>query len=90
MQKDDFIQLHLFLLQVRSYLENTTKNGNLNSFLSYDELDVGPHHVHKSKRKHQLAVWELSKGIAHMLKEENNSAFQKIYDRLDMMCNRFK
>ena len=49
-------------------------NPESNHFLEYDLLSINPHEVYKSKREQQLAVFELSKGIACMIKENNPSA----------------
>ena len=70
----------MFLIQLRIHLENMVENNNPQAFLSYVKLDVRPHQVHKSKKEHKLAVFELSKGIAEMMRDNNHSAFQRIFD----------
>ena len=90
MQKDEIIQLHVFLLQLRTQLVDIMEKNNSQAFLSYDEMNILPQQVHKTKDEHKLAVFELSKGIANLLQEDDCSAFQKIYDRLEGMCNRFR
>jgi len=89
-QKDEIIQFHAFLLQLRTHLENMVENNNPQAFLSYAKLNIGPHKVHKSKMEHKLAVFELSKGIADLLQESNCPVFQRIYDSLEKMCNRYR
>jgi len=89
-QKDELIQLHAFLLQLRIHLENLVENNNPQAFLSYDKLNIVPHKIHKNKKEHKLAIFELSKGIANLLQENNFSVFQRIYDDLGKMCNRFR
>ena len=89
-QKDELIQIHAFLLQLRTALENMTENNNSVAFLSYERLSIGPHKVHKSKKEHNLAVFELCKGITNLLQESNCFVFQRIYDDLEKMCNRFR
>ncbi len=89
-QKDELIQIHAFLLQLGAHLENMVENSNPQVFLSYEKLNIGPHKVHKSKKEHKLAVFELSKGIAGLLQENNCSVFQRIYDSLEKMCNRYR
>ena len=78
------------MLQLRTQLENLVENNNSQAFLSYEKLNIGPHRVHKSKKEHKLAVFELSKGITTLLQENNCSVFQGIYDDLEKMCNRFR
>jgi len=60
------------------------------TFLSYDSLNTGPHKIHKSKTEHKIAIFELSKGIAFLLKNNNSKLFQKVCDDLDEMCKFFK
>ena len=50
----------------------------LNHFLSYDLLNISPQQVFKSKREQELAIFELSKGIAYLIKEKEPSAFQEL------------
>ena len=90
MQKDETVQLHIFLFQLRTHLENMMENNNSQAFLSYDKLDITPHQVHKSKKEHNLAIFELSKGIANLLQENDYSISQQIHDSLERMCNRFR
>jgi len=90
MQKEELIQLHTFLLQLRTYIENITKNTNLQAFLTYEKLNIGPHKIHKSKKEHKLAIFELSKGIANLLQKNNYFVFQKMYNDLDKTCNQLK
>jgi len=42
-------------------------NPESNHFLSYDLLEINPQEIFKSKREQELAVFELSKGIACMI-----------------------
>lgn len=89
-QKDEIIQMHTFLLHLRTCIENMIGNNNLQAFISFEKLNIGPHKIHKSKKEHKLAVFELSRGIADLLLDHNCSDFQRIYDDLEKMCNRFR
>ena len=71
-QKDELIQLHMFLVQLRSSLEEII-NPKLNHFLSYEELKISPQQVFKSKKEHELALFELSLGLSKLLNENNKS-----------------
>ena len=66
------------------------ENNNPKIFLSYDKLNIVPYKIHKNKKEHKLAIFELSKGIANLLLENDYSTFQKIYDDLEKMCIRFR
>jgi hypothetical protein len=88
MQKDELIQLHTFLFQMKTHIEEICdKNGCDFSF--YEHLDITPYHVYKSKREHKLAVFSLSKGIADMLSHNKVPGFNKISSRLENMATRF-
>lgn len=89
-QKEELIQLHTFLLQLRTQLENITNNNNSQAFSSYDKLKIGPHKINRDKNDHKLAIFELSKGIANLMLENNCSAFRRIYNNLEKMCFRFR
>jgi len=90
MQKDEIIQLHMFLLQLRAQLVHMMEKDNSQAFLPYDEMNIFPQQVHKTKNEHKLAVFELSKGIADLLQENDYSISQQIHDSLERMCNRFR
>ena len=90
MQKNETVQIHIFLFQLRTYLENIMENNKTQAFLFYDKLNISPHQIHKSKKEHNLAIFELSKGIANLLQENDYYISQQIHDILDKMCNRFR
>ena len=90
MQKDELIQLHTFLLQLKTHLEDMVENDGSKGFISYEKLDITPYHVYKSKREHKLAVFTLSKGIADLLTNNDCPGLNKISSRLDQMSERFK
>jgi hypothetical protein len=89
MQKDELIQLHMFLLQLKTHLEDLCDNNGGSEFFTYDKLSVTPYQVYKSKREHKLAVFTLSKGITDLLSNNKCSGLDKISNRLDQMCIRF-
>ena len=89
MQKDELIQIHSFLIQLRNHLECLTKNNGGEEFKLYEKLDITPYQVYKSKREHKLAVFTLSKGIADLLSNNNYPGLEKISNRLDQMSERF-
>jgi hypothetical protein len=89
MQKDELIQLHTFLLQLKTHLEDLVEQDNGTEFLSYEKLNVSPYQVYKSKREHKLAVFTLSKGIATLLSNNHCPGLGKISNRLELMCERF-
>ena len=89
MQKDELIQLHTFLLQLKTHLEDIVENNGGVEFRLYDTLGVTPYQVYKSKREHKLAVFTLSKGIADLLSNNKCPGLEKISNRLNQMSERF-
>jgi hypothetical protein len=81
MQKDEIIQIHTFLLQLKIYLNDMVDNSVGGEFRSYDKLNVTPYQVYKSKRDHKLAVFMSSKGIASLLSNNNCPRLEKITGR---------
>ena len=89
MQKDELIQLHTFLYQIRGQLEQICEHDGCN-YNSYEKLEITPYQIHKSKREHKLAVFTLSKDIAGILSNNNGGiGLEKIANRLDQMTMRF-
>jgi len=89
MQKDELIQLHTFLYQIRTQLVQIYENHGCESTY-YEKLDITPYQIHKSKREHKLAVFTLSKDIAGILSSNNGDmGLGKIANRLDQMALRF-
>lgn len=89
MQKDELIQMHTFLIQLKTHLEEIVESNGGEEFNLYERLDVSPYQVYKSKREHKLAVFTLSKGIADLLSNNNYPGLEKIAGRLDSMSERF-
>ena len=85
MNKDELIQIHTFLFQLKTHLDDMVDNKRGGEFRSYDKLNVTPHQVHKSKREHKIAVFTLSKGIATLLSKNNCPGLEKISKRLGQM-----
>jgi hypothetical protein len=89
MQKDELIQLHTFLYQIRTHLEQMCSNNGCD-VTKYEKLEITPYQIHKSKREHKLAVFTLSKDIASILCINNGDmGLEKIANRLDQMALRF-
>ena len=89
MQKDELIQLHTFLLQLKTHLDDMVDNNDGLEFQSYDKLNVTPYQIYKSKREHKLAVFTLSEGIATLLSHNNYPGLEKVSNRLHQMSEGF-
>ncbi len=78
MQKDELIQFHMFLLQLKNHLENLVDNNHRFDFNSYHKLNIMPHDIYKSKRQHKLAVFMLIKDISKLLSNKNYSDLEEL------------
>lgn len=63
MQKDELIQMHTLLCQIKNHL-TTTGVARDNSFREYETLGISPVHVHRSKGEHKRAIFLLGKELA--------------------------
>lgn len=63
MHKDELIQLHTLLCQMKNYFERTVPDGGPH-FRDYLSYGVSPQHIHKSKLQHKRAVFLLGKDLA--------------------------
>ncbi len=88
-QKDELIQLHSFLVQLRNNLEDMI-NPEANHFLTYDLLEINPHEVYRSKREQELAVFELGKGISCLIKEKYPSALERLCEKFEEICSKLR
>ncbi|MHC1565173.1 MAG: UPF0058 family protein, partial [Candidatus Syntropharchaeales archaeon] len=61
MHKEELIQLHMFLVQLKDYFE---KQGTNDDFSKYRQLDITPLQIHRSKADHKRAIFTLSNEIA--------------------------
>lgn len=89
MQKDELIQFHMFLLQLKNHLEEMVDNYDKQVFRSYEKLNVTPYQIYKSKREHELAVFTLSREIANLLSYNNFPGLEEISNRLGQISERF-
>ena len=89
MQKDELIQFHMFLLQLKNHLEDMLDNNDRLVFQLYDSLDITPFMIYKSKREHQLAIFLLTRGIANLLYDNNFLDLEKVSNKLGKISERF-
>src|SRR5687768_793391 len=70
MHKDELLQLHSLLCQMKRYFEEYGLNLN-GEFRAYDGLNCSPQHIHKSKTDHKRAVFYLGKGLSEVIMQGN-------------------
>lgn len=65
MYKDEMIQIHQFLVYILKYLE---KDENIKKECKeYTELNISPHHIHRTKAEHKHAIFVLAATIAGII-----------------------
>jgi len=85
MHKDELLQLHSLLCQVKRFFEDA----NLpltTEFGEYENLNVSPQHIHKSKTDHKKAVFLLGKGLSEVSMLSNTEQMQRLRDRFLRMA----
>ena len=80
MHKDELLQLHSLLCQMKRYLEESGLPLN-GEFREYDGLAVSPQHIHKSKTDHKRAVFLLGKGLAEVVMQGNPDHQARLKER---------
>lgn len=80
MHKDELLQLHSLLCQVKRYFEDANVPLT-NEFGEYDNLNVSPQHIHKSKTDHKRAVFLLGKGLSEVVMLGSRDHMERLRDR---------
>ena len=86
MHKDELLELHEQLVRIKDYFEarEDTDDG---AFSDYDQLDVDPSHVHKSKSEHKHAVFVLGNSLAEAMSEDEFSNAGRISKRMEELAD---
>ena len=85
MHKDELIQLHTLLSQIKAFVD---RSGPTGAFVEYDRLGVSPTHVHRSKTDHKRAIFVLGKELATALATTEFSGPARLSRRLEVMAQR--
>ena len=80
MHKDELLQLHSLLCQMKRYFEDSGLP-LVGEFKEYDGLSVSPQHIHKSKTDHKRAVFYLGKGLAEVIMQGNPDHQARLRER---------
>ncbi len=80
MHKDELLQLHSLLCQVKRFYEDANLPLN-DEFGEYESLNVSPQHIHKSKTDHKKAVFLLGKGLSEVVMMDNPENRARLRDR---------
>ena len=85
MHKEELIQLHQMLYDVKTYLE--TLNSNL-KFPQYLALKITPSQQHKSKMEHKYAIFVLGTEIANAMKDVDYTSSSRISARMKELADK--
>ena len=85
MEKNEYIQIHIFLLHLKKYLEDMVENNDKGEFNKYNQLNIAPNMLYKSKREHKLAIFTLSEGIGLLLSNNKCPGLEKSSYRLSQI-----
>ena len=86
MHKDELLELHEQMVLIMQYFrEQESVDGTL--FDPYDELDVEPDHVHKSKSEHKHAVFVLGNALATAMSEDEFSNAVRVGKRMKELAD---
>ncbi|MHB8634494.1 MAG: UPF0058 family protein [Thermoplasmatota archaeon] len=80
MHKDELLQLHSLLCQLKRYLDESGLPLQ-GEFAEYDALEVSPQHIHKSKTDHKRAVFLLGKGLSQVVMQGNPDHQARLRER---------
>ncbi|WP_458189261.1 UPF0058 family protein [Haladaptatus sp. NG-WS-4] len=86
MHKDDLLELHEQMVTIMEYFREQEDIPD-GSFDAYDQLDVDPSHVHKSKSEHKHAVFVLGNSLATVMSEDEFSEAGRIGKRMEELAD---
>jgi hypothetical protein len=71
LQKEELLHLHMLLIHIKKYYENTTGDDVLTG--RYDSLLISPVHIHKNKISHKKAILTLGDELVEHIRAHQNS-----------------
>ncbi|MFT4921966.1 MAG: hypothetical protein ACI8XM_001174 [Haloarculaceae archaeon] len=81
MHKDELLELHEQMVTIMNYFRDL-EQVNAELFDPYEELDVTPSDVHKSKSEHKHAVFVLGNALANAMSEDEFSDAGRVGKRM--------
>jgi hypothetical protein len=85
MHKDELLELHAQMVEIMETFRSMD-GVETSAFDAYDELDLGPDDVHKSKSEHKHAVFVLGNGLAAVMSEDEFSDAGRIGKRMQELA----
>ena len=86
MHKDELLDLHEQMVTIKDYFSEQ-ENVNSEIFAPYEQLDVDPSHVHKSKSEHKHAVFVLGNALANAMSEDEFSNAGRLSKRMEELAD---
>ncbi|WP_327051480.1 UPF0058 family protein [Halomicrococcus gelatinilyticus] len=86
MHKDELLELHEQMVAIMEYFRES-EDVPEGTFDTYDQLDVDPSHVHKSKSEHKHAVFVLGNSLATVMSEDEFSEAGRIGKRMKELAD---
>ena len=85
MHKDELLELHEQMVIIMEYFRHQ-EDIDEGLFLPYDELEVSPDDIHKSKSEHKHAVFVLGNALASALSDDEFSNAGRIGKRMEELA----
>ena len=73
MKKEELVHLHMLLAQLKKFCE---QHGLDCDFSKYQELEISPFQVHRSKDDHKQAIFVLGTELASMAARHNYTVYK--------------
>ena len=86
MHKDELLELHEQMVLIMEYFRSQ-ESVDASLFDPYDELDVEPDHVHKSKSEQKHAVFVLGNALATAMSEDEFSNASRVGKRMKELAD---
>jgi len=86
MHKDELLDLHERMLDIKERFASYDSVDE-DVFAVYEELDIDPSHVHKSKSEHKHAVFVLGNALATAMSEDEFSNAGRISKRMEELAD---
>ncbi len=81
MHKEELLELHEQMVTIMEYFRDRN-DVDSELFDPYEQLDVDPSHVHKSKSEHKHAVFVLGNALANAMSEDEFSDAGRVGKRM--------
>jgi hypothetical protein len=86
MHKDELLELHGQMVSIMEYFRSR-EDVDSHLFDAYEQLDVTPDDVHKSKSEHKHAVFVLGNALASAMSEDEFSDAGRIGKRMQELAD---